>query len=114
MTYAAVYITSGSVRNVTFEAQSEQEAQTLAEKWGMGVTGPARVGPPVAPFLPAAYDISKAGVMLSGNINKPLSRSSIRRLLDAGKLSRLPGTARLLITRESIEAFCSHQLASAS
>lgn len=107
--YAAVFVLEGSVRQVTFEAESPEEAKLLAQKWGLGVTGEARSMGADAPPKPEAYDFKTAGVLLSGNPEKPLSISSIRRLEAIGKLSRLPNTCRFLITRKSLERYCGAQ-----
>lgn len=106
--YAGVYVTDGGVRQVTFEAASPDEAKQLAQKWGVGVTGEARETPASggASAIPEAYDEETAGKLLTGNPEKPLSRSSLYRLVAVGALERVPGTRRFLITRSSLERYC--------
>lgn len=106
--FAGVYVKDGAARSIHFEATSFEEAKQIAQLWGVGVSGevPASTSACVAHVaMPEAYDEVSAGRMLSGNPAKPLSRSSLYRLVAVGKLDRLPGTRRFLITRQSIERY---------
>ena len=103
--YRAVYVAKSSIRKVTFEAFSLDEAQCLAAVWGFGLEGEVcgegnnAYGHPVGP---EAYDVTKACRILGD-----ISRTTLYRLLIRGKLERLPATRKVLVTRRSIERFCS-------
>lgn len=96
--FSAVYIYNSQIRRMTFEATDIEEAQALAARWGAGVEGEVERGD--APALPVAYGMTSARQMLGG-----VSRSQVYVWLTLGRLERLPGTRRVLITRESIEKF---------
>lgn len=96
--FSAVYIHDSQVRRLTFEATDLKEAQALAARWGAGVEGEVARGE--APELPVAYGMAKARQILGG-----VSRSQVYVWLTQGRLERLPGTRRVLITRESVEKF---------
>lgn len=99
--YAGVYVQDGIVRNVEFEASSFEEAKSIAQRWGVGISGDAQLACNTAVLPPPeAYDEESASKMLGG-----VSRSSLYRMVAVGKLDRLPGTRRFLITRESIERY---------
>ena len=96
--FSAVYIHNSQVRRLKFEATDIEEAQALAARWGAGVEG--EVERADAPPLPVAYGMTSARQVLGG-----VSRSQVYVWLTLGRLERLPGTRRVLITRESIEKF---------
>jgi hypothetical protein len=105
--YAGVFVTAGGVRQITFEAENAEEAKQLAQRWGVGVTGEAREHAAEVREEPQSYDEKTAGVLITGNPEKPLSRASLYRLVAVGSLTRVPSTRRFLITRKSLEAYCS-------
>ncbi|EIQ01131.1 hypothetical protein OpiT1DRAFT_05699 [Opitutaceae bacterium TAV1] len=96
--YTGVYVTKGTVRNVEFEAADAAEAQMLARLWNVGLVGEAapRQAPNTVP--PEAFNVKDTCRML-GNV----SRTQIYRWVATGELDRVPDTARVLITRESIQ-----------
>ena len=89
---------NGSIRRLMFEACGEGEAREFAIRFGAGLEGEAR-RPESAP-PPAAYD-EKTARRLLGNI----SPSTLYRELAVGNLERVPGIRKILITRQSIEAW---------
>ncbi len=103
--YRAIYLAESCIRNVTFEALCLDEAKRLVTGWGFGLEGevteePHRLkGNTVAP---EAFDVASA-CRIMGDI----SRTTLYRLLLRGKLERLPATRKVLVTRRSIERFCS-------
>jgi hypothetical protein len=104
ISYQAIFVTNGMIRRVTFEAMNQEEAQQLAALWGCGLEGEAKQPSkmPIAPTLPEAYEEPVARQLL-GNI----SRTTLYRLLVRGKLERVKDTRKVLVTRRSIERFCS-------
>jgi hypothetical protein len=102
--FEAIYLVDGSIRRITFEAENTEEAQRLAGTWGFGLVGEARedsIAPHEKPVDPEAYDSANARQLLGG-----ISRTSLYRLLARGKLSRLPDTRKILVTRASIDRYC--------
>lgn len=82
-----------------FEAPDESEAKAFAVQVGAGFEGPA-IRPEVnGEPPPAAYNEDTARRLLGG-----ISKSTLYREIQDGKLQRVPGTRRILITRTSIEA----------
>ena len=103
--YRAIYLAESCIRNVTFEALCLEEAKHLAAGWGFGLEGevteePHR--PKGNTVAPEAFDVASA-CRIMGDI----SRTTLYRLLLRGKLERLPATRKVLVTRRSIEQFCS-------
>lgn len=107
--FAGIFVSGGKARNVTFEAESPEEAVQIAERWGVGVTGEARetAGVTIVAPEPESYDIETAGKILSPK--NPLSRSTLIRMVAREELDRVPNTRRFLITRESIVRLCSRR-----
>lgn len=99
-TFAGVYIHDGQVRRMTFEATNSNEAQALASDWGVGVDGEVERKQAAAAEVPMAFDLAAVRRILGG-----VSRSQIYVWLTLGRLERLPGTRRVLITRASVEKF---------
>ena len=103
--YRAIYLAESSIRQVTFEALCLDEARRLAAAWGFGLEGEVvgegddTQGQTVGP---EAFDVTKACRILGD-----ISRTTLYRLLIRGKLERLPATRKVLVTRRSIERFCS-------
>lgn len=81
-----------------FEAVNEQEAREFAARCGAGLEGEAKRMNSVGPAT--AYDEKTARALL-GNI----SPSTLYRELAVGNLQRVPGIRKILVTRESIEAW---------
>lgn len=99
-TYTAVCVVDGGIRRMWFEAPGESEARDFARRCGAGLTG-ASLRPADAEPLPEAYDEKTARTMLGG-----ISRATLYRFLSAGKLDRVSGTRKVLVTRQSIERRC--------
>ena len=98
--YAAKTILAGEIRRMWFEAPDEAEAKGLAVRFGAGLEGLAS-RPEVAKPLPEAYDAKTARLMLGG-----ISRTSLYKEIILGRLKRVAGTRRVLITRSSLELRC--------
>lgn len=81
-----------------FEAAEEREAREFAIRCGAGLEGKAKR--PGAPGPATAYD-EKTTRALLGNI----SPSTLYREIAVGNLVRVPGIRKILVTRESIEAW---------
>lgn len=97
--YSAITIADGNIRRMWYEAPGEPEAKAFAVKVGAGFEGPA-VRPQVACEPPReAYNEEATRRLLGG-----ISKSTLYREIQDGKLERVPGTRRILITRSSIEA----------
>lgn len=106
--FAGIFVLDGAVRRVTFEAADDSEARRLGVQWNVGVQGEVQTAldqvSPAAP--PLAYDERTARFMIGGTRpdGEPgVSRTFLYKELVAGRLTRLPGTRRLLITHASIE-----------
>ncbi|MDI1249212.1 MAG: helix-turn-helix domain-containing protein [Lacunisphaera sp.] len=102
-TYQAIHIADGKVRQLTFQAVDLPDAQQFVAKLGCGLMGEAPLvtgQSNVVPFeRPDAFDVRQTCHKLG------ISRSSLDRLVRRGKLSRLPDTRKILITRRSIERY---------
>jgi hypothetical protein len=81
-----------------FEAETEQEARDFAAKCGAGMEGPASQMPGLGGPVAENYDEKTARRLLGG-----LSRSTLYRELGRGKLERVPGVRKVLVTRRSLE-----------
>jgi hypothetical protein len=82
-----------------FEAADEAEARKFCVRWGSGLEGKSTRPELAEEPLPEAYDEKTARQMLGG-----ISKSTLYREIQDGKLERLPGTRRILVTRSSLEA----------
>jgi hypothetical protein len=103
--YRAIFLVNGSIRKITFEALSMEEASRLAANWGFGLEGEEAEAPSsllVSSPAKEAFDVTNACQVLGD-----ISRTTLYRLLITGKLERLPATRKVLVTRRSIERFCS-------
>jgi hypothetical protein len=103
--YRAIFFVNASIRRITFEALSLEEAQRLAANWGFGLEGEVTEDPPTEsrrPLVMEAFDVASACRVLGD-----ISRTTLYRLLVRGQLERLPATRKVLVTRRSIERFCS-------
>jgi hypothetical protein len=104
-TYSAIYLVDASIRRIRFEARDLDEARRFAIAWGFGLEGEAPEEPrAVQPDAtePEAFDVADSCRILGG-----ICRTSLYRLLVRGKLERLPETRKVLVTRRSIERYCS-------
>lgn len=103
--FGAVFCVQASIRRVTFEALSLDEAQQLAASWGFGLDGESSLEPDVEDadhVVAEALDVKSACRVLGG-----ISRTTLYRLLVKGQLERLPSTRKVLVTRRSIGRYCS-------
>ena len=103
--FRAVFCVQASIRRVTFEALSIDEAQQLAATWGFGLEGEASAESEAETrsHVPSeALDVESACRVLGS-----ISRTTLYRLLVKGQLERLPSTRKVLVTRRSIERYCS-------
>ena len=103
--WSALYIEDGDVRRLWFEAPSEEKARDFARRCGAGLEG-ASDRPDTTVPLPEAYDEVTTRKLLGGvrdDGTPGVSRSFLYKELTLGRLERVPGTRRLLITRASIE-----------
>jgi hypothetical protein len=100
--FSGIYVAAGEIRRVVYEARDITEARELAGKWGVGLEGEAAAFPCDTPApLPEAYDEKTARYLLGG-----ISRTTLYAELATGRLQRLSGTRRVLVTRRSIERRC--------
>ncbi len=95
--YSAVMVREGTLRKVTYEATSEAEAQEIAKLWDIGFAGEAAAEPTIKSAEPEAFSLEDAQRMLGG-----VSRATIYRWLEFGRLQRVRDTRRVLITRRSV------------
>ena len=98
--FSGIFITKGQIRRVTIEALNEAEATVFGLAWGVGIEGeaPAPMSadrPPAA--LPEAYDMTETRRLLGG-----VSRGTIYKWAALGRLERVAGSRKVLITRRSI------------
>jgi hypothetical protein len=103
--FRAIYLAESSIRNVTFEALCLDEAKRLAAAWGFGLEGEVAEESTQLKsnaYAPEAFDVASACRILGD-----ISRTTLYRLLLRGKLERLPATRKVLVTRRSVERFCS-------
>jgi len=103
--YRAIFLQNASIRRIIFEAMNADEAQRLAAGWGFGLEGEESGSlagethrSPIAEVLDVASTCRVLG---------DISRTTLYRLLVRGLLERLPATRKVLVTRRSIERFCS-------
>jgi hypothetical protein len=100
--FSGIYIVAGEIRRVVYEAKDLEDARQHAAKWGVGIEGEAIAFPGDSPPpLPEAYDEKTARYLLGG-----ISRTTLYAELATGRLQRLAGTRRVLVTRRSIERRC--------
>ncbi len=97
--FSGIYVADGEIRRVILEARDITEARQLAAKWGIGIEGEAiGFSGECPPPLPEAYNEKTARYLLGG-----ISRTTLYAELATGRLKRLAGTRRVLVTRQSIE-----------
>ncbi len=103
--FLGIYIASGHVRRMTFEAADAEDAQKQASQWpGVGVAGEAEESAPVRTALPEAFNAQDSRRLL-GNIGL----STLYDMVYDGRLERVPGIRKLLITRRSIERWAAQR-----
>ncbi len=90
-------VCDGTLRRVTFEATDDSEAREIAKKWEVGFAGEAATEPVIKSAEPEAFCLGDTQRMLGG-----VSRATIYRWLDIGRLQRVRDTRRILITRKSV------------
>jgi len=90
-------VCDGTLRHVTYEAADESEARAIAKKWDIGFAGEAAAEPVIKSTEPEAFCLEDAQQMLGG-----VSRATVYRWLDNGRLQRVRDTRRVLITRKSV------------
>ena len=97
--FSGIYVAGGELRRVILEARDLAEPKQIAAKGDIGIEGEA-VGftGECPPPLPEAYDEKTARYLLGG-----ISRTTLYAELATGRLQRLAGTRRVLVTRRSIE-----------
>jgi hypothetical protein len=100
-TFTGIYIVGGTVRRITLEAESLEEARSIATGWGVGIESEAEAALSAPPPVPEAYGEAQARRLLG-----EISRTTLYRMLVRGDVERLPGTRKVLVTRASIERFC--------
>ncbi|WP_138223267.1 helix-turn-helix domain-containing protein [Nibricoccus aquaticus] len=101
--FSALFINNGKIHQITFKAPDIDAAANLAAALGCGLEGEATTSQATPPpsLLPEAVDEKNARHMLGG-----ISRTTLYRFLVRGKLERVAGTRKVLVTRRSIERFC--------
>ncbi len=100
--FSGIYVLAGEIRRVVYEAKDLAEARQIATRWGVGIEGEAvAFAGESPPPLPEAYDEKTARYLLGG-----ISRTTLYAELATGRLQRLAGTRRVLVTRRSIERRC--------
>jgi len=99
-TYSAITVEAGQIRRVWFEAPTECDARTFCVRIGAGFEGKSSGPVRDVAQLPVAYNEETTRQLLGG-----ISKSTLYRLHVTGKLDRLPGTARVMTTRSSIERY---------
>jgi hypothetical protein len=102
--WSAVYVANGALRRMNFEASDEAEARDFAIRCGAGLEGESTRSESRFEPLPVAYDAKTARRLLGG-----VSRSALYKELVLGRLERVPGTRRVLITRTSLEQRCQYR-----
>lgn len=103
--FIGAYIYHGQMRELRLEAETIEEARAVAAPWGVAITKEGVWGPAgTIPSEPFAYDEKTARRLLGG-----VSTTTLWRWVHQGYLARLPGTKRVLITRESVENWIKKQ-----
>lgn len=97
--FLAHCIFGGALNRIWVEAANEDTARKLCGATGFAFASIAGLPADASTPLPESYDEKTARQLLGG-----ISRSTLYRELADGKLKRVSGTTRLLITRVSIEA----------
>ncbi len=98
-TFSAVFVVRGEARRTYFEATSDAEAREICVRWEAGLEGETVPREQETRALPEAYDEGAARQLLGG-----ISKSTLYREIQDGKLERVRGTRRILITRASLES----------
>lgn len=99
--FSAVFIENGVLRHMWFEAVDESEARSTCSRLGAALEGEtARLQVEHEP-MPELYNAETARRILGG-----ISRSTLYKEIVLGRLERVPGIRRILITRSSLERRC--------
>ena len=101
MHWSAVLPVNGKPCRLLIEAETEEEATLIASKANSALEGPA-----IRPKIPEAqaYGCKEAQRLLGG-----VSRWTLYRWIALGRLERVDGTRKVLITRRSLERISAHQ-----
>lgn len=92
--YSAMVPVGGRLVRIHFDATDERDALNVAIACNGGLVPGG--GEPVQE--PVAYDVKKVRELLGG-----VSRATVYAWLAVGRLERVPGTRRVLVTRTSLE-----------
>ena len=95
MQYSAITPVSGEIRRIFFEAADIDEARRIAASCNAGLEGEAQR--PEVP-VPLAHNMKETQKLLGG-----ISRPTVYAWLKIGRLDRVGGTSKVLITLDSIE-----------
>jgi hypothetical protein len=95
MQYSAITPIAGEIRRLFFEANDIEEARRIAAGCNAGLEGESQR--PEVP-VPLAYNMAEAQKLLGG-----ISRPTVYAWLKMGRLDRVGGTSKVLITLDSIE-----------
>ncbi len=96
-TYSAIRPSNGAIRRLWFEAADDAEARATAAACGAGLEGPSAT-PGNATAAPVSFNLAETQRLLGG-----VSRTTIYRDVARGRLTRVPGLRRVLVTYESIQ-----------
>jgi hypothetical protein len=96
-TFSATIAVSGRSRRLFYDAADEKEALAMAQYLGAALEGEA---PTEAPCVPVAVDEKEARRLLGG-----IGRSTLYEHIALGRLERVPGVGRLLVTTRSIQSW---------
>jgi hypothetical protein len=95
MQYSAITPVAGEIRRIFFEAADIDEARRIAAGCNAGLEGEAQR--PEVP-VPLAYNMKETQKLLGG-----ISRATVYAWMKIGRLDRVGGTRKVLITLDSIE-----------
>ena|GEM_PF-4600608 len=95
MQYSAITPIAGEIRRIFFEAADIDEARRIAAGCNAGLEGEAQR--PEVP-VPLAYNMKETQKLLGG-----ISRPTVYAWLKIGRLDRVGGTSKVLVTLDSIE-----------
>ncbi len=109
--FAGLYLKSGSIRRLTFEALSIEEAKEVAAGWGIGVEqeiGEGMTADPPPADSPETPEALTCTVWETVALLK-LSRSTVYRLIAREVLRPLPGIRHKLIPRDQVARYAAGQ-----
>lgn len=106
--YAAIYVArDASIRRITFDAVSPEEARTFAIDHGFGFEGEAVPRPPCPVVVLQKPQKDALNSVDTRARLGDISRAKLYSLLVNGKLKRLPDTRRVMVTTKSIVEYLS-------